>query len=156
MQSDELVKDGLRRISRATALFGRGFHYPGYTFNELNVLGTIVRHPGMIARDICGYNVIDRGYLSKILKKLEQDGLIVRVTEKRPPFEKFLSAAPRGERVYREAERLVDQNIEERLSVLRGQERASFDDCVSEMVRYLKIIMPDLPERPADAKSGRK
>lgn len=150
MENNELIKEGLRRINRTTVLFSREFDYPGYTFNELNVLGTVVRHPGMIAHDICEYNVIDRGYLSKILKKLEQSGLIIRVSEKRPPFEKVLSVTPLGETVYSEIEKLVDRSIAERLSALTEAERAAFNNCVSELVGYLEIIVPDGPKQPPD------
>jgi Transcriptional regulators len=156
LESDELIKECLRRLNRTTALFSRSFDCPGYTFNEMNVLGTIVRNPGIIARDICGYNVIDRGYLSKILKKLEQNGLILRAAKKRPPFGKVLSATLLGEKKYSEAELLVDQSIAERLSVLHGTERASFSNCVSEMLQYLKKIAPDVPKYTADAEDCRR
>ena len=98
MGNDEIVKEGLRKINRAIAIFSRDFDYPGYTFNEMNILGTIVRNSGIIARDICKFNVIDRGYLSRILKKLEQNGFILRTAERRPPFEKFLSVTPLARR----------------------------------------------------------
>ena len=62
LENDEMIKEGLRKINRAIAIFSRNFDYPGYTFNEMNILGTIVRNPGMIARDICEYNVIDFYY----------------------------------------------------------------------------------------------
>lgn len=144
-----MIKDGLRRINPATAIFGGDFDYLGYTFNKMNIRGTIVRNPGMIARDICGYNVIDRGYLSRILKKLEQNGLILRTAERRPPFEKLLSVTPLGEKAYSEAERLVDRAIAERLSAMRESEREAFMRCAAEMVQYLNRIVPDAPRDPA-------
>ena len=154
MGNDEIVKEGLRKINRAIAIFSRSFDYPGYSFNEMNILGTIVRNPGIIARDICEYNVIDRGYLSRILKKLEQNGLILRTAEKRPPFEKVLSVTPLGEKAYSEAELLVDRCIAEWLSVLNESEQTAFYGCVSEQVRYLRKIVPDIPQHAADAGSS--
>lgn len=150
MENDEIIKEGLRRVNRATAAFSRSFDYQGYTFHEMNILGTIVRNPGIIARDICEYNVIDRGYLSRILKKLEQDGLILRTAERRPPFEKVLSVTPLGEKAYSETELLVDRAIEERLSIMHGSERAAFFSCVTEMAQYLKRIVPDVPGDTAE------
>ena len=149
MENDEIVKEGLRKIDRAVAIFSRNFDYPGYTFNEMNILGTIVRNPGIIARDICEYNVIDRGYLSRILKKLEQNGLILRTAEKRPPFEKILSVTPLGEKTYSEVELLVDQAIAERLSAMYESERGAFNCCARELLQYMKKIVPDVPKSNA-------
>ena len=156
MENDETVKAGLRKINRAIAIFSRNFEYPGYTFNEMNILGTVVRNPGIIARDICEYNVIDRGYLSRILKKLEQNGLILRTAERRPPFEKILSVTPLGEKVYSEAELLVDQTIAERLSVMHETEREVFYDCARELLQYMNKIVPDVPKGKADEKNPHK
>ena len=135
MENDEIVKEGLRKINHAIATFSRNFDYPGYTFNEMKILGTIVRNPGIIARDICEYNVIDRGYLSRILKKLEQNGLILRTAERRPPFEKILSVTPLGEKAYSEAELLVDQTIAERIAVMHESEREAFYYCARELCK---------------------
>ncbi len=154
MTEFELIKEGLRKINRMMTLFNRKFEYPGYTFNELSILGTVFRHPGIIARDICGYNVIDRGYLSKILKKLEHNGLILRTAEKRPPFEKALSVTPLGKKVYSEAELLVDRNIMTFLSALSDSEQEAFYGCLSEMAGYLRKIVPDIPEYREDTKKG--
>ena len=146
MENDVIVKEGLRRINRTVATFSRNFDYPGYTFNEMNILGTIARNPGIIARDICEYNVIDRGYLSRILKKLELNGLILRTAERRPPFEKILSVTPLGEKVYSEVELLVDQTIAERLSVMRESEREAFYYYANGLSRYMNKIVPDIPK----------
>jgi DNA-binding MarR family transcriptional regulator len=143
MESDETIKECLRRINRITVLFSRELDYPGYTFNELSVLGSIVRNPGIIARDICGYNLIDRGYLSKILKKLDQNSLIVRIPDKHPPFEKVLYVTLLGEEVYSEAEQLIDKSISDRLSVFQDAECKAFYKCASEMLGYLKKMEPD-------------
>ena len=151
-----MIKDGLRRINPATAIFGGDFDYLGYTFNKMNIRGTIVRNPGMIARDICRYNVIDRGYLSRILKKLELNGLILRTAERYPPFEKLLSVTPLGEEAYSEAEQLVDQTIAERLSVMHESEREAFFNCVIEMVQYMKKIVPDAPKGNVDEENPHK
>jgi len=151
-----MIKDGLRRINPATAIFGGDFDYLGYTFNKMNIRGTIVRNPGMIARDICRYNVIDRGYLSRILKKLEQKGLILRTAERRPPFEKILSVTPLGEKAYSEAELLVDQAIAERISVMRESEREAFYCGARELLQYMKKIVPDVPKGNADEENPRK
>jgi len=156
LENNETIKEGLRRINRATAMFGRNFDFPGYTFNEMNILGTIVRNPGIIARDICEYNVIDRGYLSRILKKLEQNGLIQRTAERRPPFEKILSVTPLGEKAYSEAELLVDQAIAQRLSVMHESEREAFYYGVRGLLQYMKKIVPDVPKGNADEENSHK
>jgi DNA-binding MarR family transcriptional regulator len=156
LENEEIVKEGLRKISRTIASFSRNFDYPGYTFNEMIILGTIVRNPGIIARDICEYNVIDRGYLSRILKKLEQNGFILRTAERRPPFEKILSVTPLGEKAYSEAELLIDQAIAERISVMRESEREAFYYCARELLQYLKKIVPDVPQGNAGEKGSLK
>lgn len=137
------VKEVMRKFYRTTAIFNRDFRYPGYSLKEAIVLGIIVRHPGIIARDISGYYAIDRGHLSKILKKMEERGLIVREHRKRPPFEKLLSATPRGEQVCGEIGRLVDRSIEEHLSGLTKPERAEFFNNISALLDSLNKIIPD-------------
>jgi DNA-binding MarR family transcriptional regulator len=156
LENYEKIKEGLRKISRATAMFSKSFDFPGYTFHEMNILGTIVRNPGMIARDICEYNVMDRGYLSRILRKLESNGLILRTAERRPPFEKILSVTPLGEKAYSKAEQLVDQAIAERLSVMHESEREAFDCCLTATLQYMKKIVPDAPRDHAEEEDSRK
>lgn len=137
------VKEVMRRFYRTTAIFNRTFSYPGFTLNEAVVLGVIVRHPGIIAHDISEYYAIDRGYLSKILKKLEANGLICRESQKRPPFEKLLFAAPSGEQTYREIEEIVDRSVDEHLSGLTEQELQEFLKSMSALLQSLYKVVPD-------------
>lgn len=139
----ELIKEALRRIYRTTAIFSSNFDYPGYTFNEMNILGTIARHPGIIAQHISEYKAIDRGYLSKILKKLEQNGLITRVQAGRPPFEKLLYVTETGRKTYLQVEEMVDKCIEDHLSVVSTAEERAFFKCVEELSGYMEDIIPD-------------
>ena len=116
----------MRQFYKAASEFIKNFRYSGYTFNEALVLDIIDRHQGIIARDISEYTVIDSGYLSKILKKLEKDGLIARNSAKRPPFEKALCTTKKGHKMAEELELMVDQNITEHLSNLSPAKRKAF------------------------------
>jgi len=137
------VKDVLRKFYRLTAIFSRNFSYPGFTLNEAIVLGTVARNPGIIAHDISEYYAIDRGYLSKILKKLESAGLIVRKNQKRPPFEKLLSVTSNGRKIYNEIENIVDRSIDEHLSGLAKNELGEFLNTISALMKSLNMIVPD-------------
>lgn len=139
----EPVKEVMRQFYKAAALFTKNFSYPGYTFNEALVLDIIDRHPGIIARDVSEYTAIDSGYLSKILKKLEKNGLVARNSAKRPPFEKALCATKNGHKMAEELELMVDHNITEHLSNLSPAKRKAFFRMIQQFNEELKEILPE-------------
>lgn len=143
----ESLKIVMREFYCTAAIFSRDFYYPGYTFNEALVLDIIARHPGIIARDVSIMTSIDRGYLSKILKKLEQNGMILRRAGKHPPFEKSLSATAKGNKAYIELEAAVDDTIGKYLSVLDDKELKKFAATISQLEPQLHKIVPDIQKK---------
>lgn len=144
--SDDSVKEVLRKFYRVIAIFSRDFRYPGYTLNDAVVLGIVARHPGIIASNISEYCAIDRGYLSKTLKKLESRGLVDRELQNRPPFEKLLNVTPLGVQIYNEIEELVDRSVDEHLSVLSDDEMRGFQNEIFALLQSLNKVVPDYPD----------
>lgn len=144
MEDYEPIKRVMRAFYRAIAIFGQQFDYPGCSLNEAIIIGIVARNPGVIANEICGSIAIDRGYLSRLLKKLETEAVLTRMADEKPPFEKRIRLTAKGREIYRETSEILDESIGEHLRVMDDAERKAFFDNMEALDRDLKKLAPDV------------
>src|SRR5258705_5062102 len=84
--------------------YGRHLYAP-YTLTESRVLYELAHSPRTDAADLRTELSLDAGYLSRILNKFEQDGLIERTPSERDPRRRRIALTARG----RETAALLDE-----------------------------------------------
>ena len=79
MESEyESVKNVVRICCHVVAIYSKEFQPGEYSFTEAYTLGAIGRHPGVSAVQIADFVDMNKGYLSRIIKKLVSNGLVLR------------------------------------------------------------------------------
>src|SRR6478735_7089754 len=84
--------------------YGRHLYAP-YTLTESRVLYELAHTPEADAADLRTELSLDSGYLSRILNKFEQDGLVERTTSDKDPRRRRITLTTPG----REAAALLDE-----------------------------------------------
>ncbi|MER5900404.1 bifunctional helix-turn-helix transcriptional regulator/GNAT family N-acetyltransferase [Streptomyces mirabilis] len=93
--------------------YGRHLYAP-YTLTESRVLYELAHSPRTDAADLRGELSLDAGYLSRILNKFEQDGLIERTPSARDPRRRRITLTAQG----RETAALLDERSRESVGAL--------------------------------------
>ena len=143
----EAIKTILRRMYKVIVVFDHEFDFYDYTLNEGVIIGIIGRNPGITASDICSDIRIDKGHLSRILKKFEDRGVIERVFHDDRPHEKQIELTSDGIRLYEEIQEQYNDCIAERLQVLDADEHERFFENVEQFDRQMAELLPDSTER---------
>jgi DNA-binding MarR family transcriptional regulator/GNAT superfamily N-acetyltransferase len=100
-------------------------HHLGSSFSlaEVRVLYELAHRPGMIARDIIRQLGLDAGYLSRMLKRFESDGLVQREAAADGRAAALRPTAV-GRALFEELDRKAARRIGEAIAGLSDQERA--------------------------------
>ncbi|MGW1757108.1 bifunctional helix-turn-helix transcriptional regulator/GNAT family N-acetyltransferase [Streptomyces mirabilis] len=93
--------------------YGRHLYAP-YTLTESRVLYELAHSPRTDAADLRGELSLDAGYLSRILNKFEQDGLIERTASARDPRRRRITLTAQG----RQTAALLDERSRESVGAL--------------------------------------
>ncbi|MEU1302843.1 bifunctional helix-turn-helix transcriptional regulator/GNAT family N-acetyltransferase [Streptomyces shenzhenensis] len=119
--------------------YGRHLYAP-YTLTESRVLYELARSSRTDAADLRTELSLDAGYLSRILNKFEQDGLIERAPSEKDPRRRRVSLTPRG----REAAELLDERARESVGSLLGSVAPGDRPRLTEAMRTIQVILgPD-------------
>ena len=101
--------DAVRRfnrfITRRIGVLREGLLHTPYSLTEARVLFEISHRDNLTASDLSRELGLDPGYLSRILARFEQQGLIDKVRSEADARRRLLSLAPKG----REAFALLDE-----------------------------------------------
>jgi DNA-binding MarR family transcriptional regulator/predicted N-acetyltransferase YhbS len=100
-------------------------HHLGSSFSlaEVRVLYELAHQPGMIARDIIDRLGLDAGYLSRMLKRFENDGLIRRERAEADGRAAALYLSVVGEALFDELDRKAAKRVEVAIGGLDDVER---------------------------------
>jgi DNA-binding MarR family transcriptional regulator/N-acetylglutamate synthase-like GNAT family acetyltransferase len=100
-------------------------HHLGTRFSlaDARVLYELANQPGLIARDIIAALGLDPGYLSRMLKRFEADGLVERRKDQADGRAAALSLTAIGEALFDELNRKAAEQIEDAIAPLDEQER---------------------------------
>lgn len=111
-----------RYYARLLGVFSERALDTAYTMPQARVIGEIYRNPGISANHIAGYLEMDRSYLSRMLRKMETEGII----ERRPSTEsqkiKCLYLTKAGNVQADLLEQRSDERIQHQLNALSKQD----------------------------------
>ncbi|MHA5048761.1 GNAT family N-acetyltransferase [Streptomyces sp. SD15] len=118
--------------------YGRHLYAP-YTLTESRVLYELAHSPRTDAADLRTELSLDAGYLSRILNKFEQDGLVERTPSERDPRRRRITLTTRG----RETADLLDERARESVSSLLATIAADDRPRLAEAMRTVRTLLSD-------------
>ncbi|MFJ1974806.1 GNAT family N-acetyltransferase [Streptomyces sp. NPDC087903] len=117
--------------------------YAPYTLTESRVLYELAHSPRTDAADLRSELSLDSGYLSRILNKFEQDGLIERTPSREDPRRRRVTLTARGH----ETAALLAERADESVGALLAAVPPADRPRLSEAMRTVRTILSD--GRPA-------
>ncbi|NGO11190.1 MarR family transcriptional regulator [Streptomyces sp. HC44] len=113
--------------------------YAPYTLTEARVLYELAHSPRTEAVDLRTELSLDAGYLSRILAKFEQDGLIERAASEKDTRRRHITLTARG----RERADLLDERSREAVGSLLATVPADDRPRLSEAMRTIRDVLSD-------------
>ncbi|MGC9538207.1 bifunctional helix-turn-helix transcriptional regulator/GNAT family N-acetyltransferase [Streptomyces sp. UG1] len=111
--------------------------YAPYTLTESRVLYELAHSPRTDAADLRAELSLDAGYLSRILNKFEQEGLIERTTSHRDPRRRRVTLTARG----RETGKLLEERSNEAVGSLLSTVPAAERPRLAEAMTTVRTIL---------------
>lgn len=143
MTADDTVHS-IRAFNRMylSAMNLLGNHYLGsdYSIPEMRVLFEIYENRGCSAADIAKSAGIDKGYLSRMIKKLEKQGFVRRESSKSDSRSYRLYLTEEGTAHTQEYIRRSDEEVGKVISPLTEEERTRFLDAITTVQELLNVI----------------
>ena len=118
--------------------YGRHLYAP-YTLTESRVLYELAHSQRLDAADLRTRLSLDAGYLSRIMNKFEQDGLVERATSERDPRRRRITLTERG----RQAQNLLEERSRETVGSLLGKVPDGDRDRLVDAMRTIREILSD-------------
>lgn len=139
----EAVKKVVRTFYRVMAVYSREFSDDRYSFTEAYLISIIGIHPGIMASEIAEFVVLNSGYLSRMLKRLEGDGLICRISSKGKMRAKYLYLTEQGDTFFAKIQAKADISVRSHMSGASNADQQAFVALMEEVQRMIEKIYPD-------------
>ncbi|MFJ8533288.1 GNAT family N-acetyltransferase [Streptomyces sp. NPDC093591] len=121
--------------------------YAPYTLTESRVLYELAHSPRTDAADLRAELSLDAGYLSRILNKFEQDGLIERTASREDPRRRRVTLTARGRETGKLLEERATESVGSLLSTVPAAERPRLAEA---MTTVRTILSHGRPPRRED------
>lgn len=108
-----------------------------YSVAEARIIYEIYAEPGINARDIVSRLQVDKGYLSRLLKKLETRSIILRTNTSEDSRLVSISLTNEGNALAEELINLSNQQVEEDLEGLSPEELKELSGHFDSIIRIL-------------------
>jgi len=112
------VRSFNRFFTRQIGVLREGLLHSDFTLTETRVLYELAHHGEQASSALCRDLGLDRGYLSRIVSKFEQDGLLKKVPSATDGRSKSLQLTEHGREVYEPLDRSSREEVGEMLSRL--------------------------------------
>jgi DNA-binding MarR family transcriptional regulator/GNAT superfamily N-acetyltransferase len=133
----EAVRRFNRFFTRRIGVLREGLLHTPYSLTEARVLFEISHRAEVTASDLSRELGLDPGYLSRILARLEQQGLIDKVRSETDARRRLLSLTPRGE----DAFSLLDSRSREEVAEMLGELSGGDQRRLLEAMRTIEGIL---------------
>ncbi len=108
-----------------------------YSLPEVRIMFELYHHEGLTASDIIALIDIDKGYMSRVLKKFEKNKLIVRVISTTDKRVVFLRLSAKGEKEFEVLNKASDQQVENLFKNLSDKECGALAQKMAEIQKLL-------------------
>ncbi|MFE7269973.1 GNAT family N-acetyltransferase [Streptomyces sp. NPDC057623] len=116
--------------------------YAPYTLTESRVLYELAHSPRTDAADLRAELSLDAGYLSRILNKFEQDGLIERTASRQDPRRRRVTLTARGRETGKLLEERATESVGSLLSAVPADERPRLAEAMTTVRTILSHSRP--------------
>ncbi|MEA5050916.1 MAG: MarR family transcriptional regulator [Oscillospiraceae bacterium] len=140
----ESVKNVIRTFYHVVAIYSKEFESGEYSFTEAYILEAVGRHPGISAVQFTEMIDINKGYLSRIIKKLVSNGLVRR---KRYPGRNGsvgLYLTEKGIALYQEMRSKADESIARHIADAPAKDQAEFLRLMEQLNENLRVVCPEV------------
>jgi len=139
----ESVKNVVRICYHVVAIYSKEFQSGEYSFAESYTLGAIERHPGISAVQITEFVDMNKGYLSRIIKKLVSNGLVLKKRYPGRNGSMGLYLTDNGRTFCREMSRKADESIDRHIADAPADEKAEFFRLIAKLDKNLQTVYPE-------------
>ena len=108
------------------------------SLTEARILHEVYIHPATTATEIVSLIAIDGGYLSRLLRKFETAGYLVRKNAVHDKRQRVLSITPKGRKIYEAWSKIAQDNVMSMLHLMSDDEQQRMVDAL-EHVRELIV-----------------
>ncbi len=126
-----------RFYTRQLGLLDEGLHSSPFTLTEVRVLYELAHAPGQTPSDIAGFLHLDAGYLSRILKKFEERGMVRRERSSDDARSSHLGLTPTGEAEFAPLDRASSEQVRALLAPLPAADRQRLLNSMAVVERLL-------------------
>ncbi|RNL95113.1 MarR family transcriptional regulator [Sinomicrobium pectinilyticum] len=138
---EQALVDEIRAFNRfytdIIGLLNRNFLDSPYSLAEIRVVYEIFHQQGIMASEIMDSMHIDKSYLSRILKKLEKDGLVTREKSGEDGRAYLLFLTETGKTEFNRLNRASDRQVVRLLEPLSGKEKERLVELMKNIKRIL-------------------
>ena len=139
----EAVKNVIRAFYHIVAIYSKEFQSGEYSFTESYTLGAIGRHPGISAVQFTEMIDINKGYLSRIIKKLVWNGLVQRKRYPGRNGSMGLYLTDNGRALCQEMRRKADESIARHIGDAAEDDKAEFFRLMEQLDKNLQTVYPE-------------
>lgn len=131
-----------RYYSRILGVFDQKVFDLDYSMAEMRIIGEISRHSGITANILSNYLGINKGYLSRMISKLEKAQCLYkkRDTSDNRVFHLYLTK--QGRKLNQYVDKASDQKVISLFSELEHQDLRDLIDSMKNIERLLEKIIP--------------
>jgi DNA-binding MarR family transcriptional regulator/N-acetylglutamate synthase-like GNAT family acetyltransferase len=114
------VRQFNRLFTRQIGVLREGLLHSPYSLTEARIIFELAQRTDLTASDLCRELGLDAGYLSRLIAKLEQQGLIEKVRSETDGRQRYLRLTAEGEKAFALLDRRSRDEVAELLSDLSG------------------------------------
>jgi len=128
-----------RYYTRLIGLLDGNLLYSGYSLTEARILYEIYTDQWATASNMINVLGMDKGYLSRILKKLQKDGLVGKQQSKTDARISLLHLTEKGLTIFRELNQLSNQQVNILITPLPTADQNKLITHMKEIMKILKV-----------------
>src|SRR2546421_140181 len=117
------IRDFNRRYTRRLGLLQDGFLRTPYSLTEARVLHELAHRNRATATEIAAELALDHGYLSRILRRFSERGLVVRTASQQDRRQSLLSLTAKGRTAYAPLDQRSQSAVIEMIGKLTAAEQ---------------------------------